>query len=259
MPVAEVGGVALHYESAGAGDAVVMVPGFVTTLHLFDGQAQAVSRGHQAVRYDLRGQGESSAPAEGYATADHVADLGGLLDHLLIRRAHLVGASLGGAIALHFALEHPERVRSLTLAGAVVDGFPGWPDDYGERLRRARKLARAEGPEAALKDWLTHAFFSATRDLPRLASTAVRASAAVWTGGARAPPGTPSDWSRLPQVAARTLVVVGSEESEPVRQIADALRAQIPGASYHVIRGAGHLPCWDQPEAFNRVLLDFLG
>src|SRR5689334_14913275 len=126
MPHAELDGVTLHYQSAGQGEPVVLVPGFVTTLRLFDGQMEPLSRSHRAVRYDLRGQGDSSAPEDGYAVEDHARDLRLLIEHLNLPRVHLVGASLGGAIAVHFALGHPESVRSLTLAGTVVDGYPEW-------------------------------------------------------------------------------------------------------------------------------------
>ena len=258
MPNAELGAATIHYQSAGEGDPVVLVPGFVTTLRLFDGQMEALSRRHRAVRYDLRGQGESSAPADGYAVSDHAADLGALIEHLNLSRAHLVGASLGGAVAVHFAIRHPEHVRSLTLAGAVVDGFPNWPADYLERMRRARKVGRTEGPEAAMRDWLTHPFFGGARDLARLSSSAVRASASVWTGAARAPPEGPSDWQRLEELAMPTLVTVGDREVPPVLEAAQALRTRVPGAAFQVIQGAGHLPAWDQPEDFTRVLLDFL-
>lgn len=258
MPHADLPGVSLHYELAGEGEPVVLVPGFVTTLRLFDGQMEALSRGHRAVRYDLRGQGESSAPADGYAVSDHARDLGALIEHLNLERVHLVGASLGGAIALHFALDYPQQVRSLTLAGAVVDGFSGWPPEYLDRLRRTRKLARAEGPDAAMAEWLTHPFFGATVDMPRLAKTAVRAAGAVWTGSARGAEGGRSDFERLEEVAAPALVVVGSREVEPVQQIASALRTRVPGAVYHEVEGAGHLPAWDRPAEFTRLLLDFL-
>ncbi len=235
-----------------------MVPGFVTTLRLFDGQMEPVSRHHRAVRYDLRGQGDSSAPTDGYSVDDHARDLRLLIEHLNLPRVHLVGASLGGAIAVHLALGHPESVRSLTLAGAVVDGFPEWPAEYGDRLRRARKLAKSDGPDAALKDWLTHPFFAGTRDMPLFAATAVRAAGAVWMGSAKGQPGDRSDWQRLTEVAPPTQVVVGDGEVEPVRQVAAGLKAAVPRVSFHTVMGAGHLPAWDRPEPFNRLLLDFL-
>ncbi len=258
MPTAELEGVALRYESAGSGEPVILIPGFVTSLRLFDRQVEAVSRDFRCLRYDLRGQGESSAPESGYATADHAQDLRLLIEHLNLPRAHLVGASLGGAVAVHLALEHPELVRSLTLAGAVVDGFPGWHDEYGVRLRNARRLARSEGVEAALADWLTHPFFHATRGLSEFAKTAVRTSGAAWLASGRGSQGQPADFSRIDEIEKPTLVLVGEADVEPCRKIAEALGARVRGARLGVVKEAGHLPCWDRPEEFNRLLLDFL-
>jgi 3-oxoadipate enol-lactonase len=258
MPHADLEGVSLHYQLAGQGEPVVLVPGFVTTLRLYDGQMEELSRHHRTIRYDLRGQGESSAPTDGYAVDDHARDLGRLIDHLNLPRVHLVGASLGGAIALHFALAHPESVRSLTLAGAVVDGYPDWPAEYTDRLRRARKLAKSDGPDAALKDWLTHPFFAGTRELPLLAGLAVRAAAPVWTGAAKGPEADRTDWQRLAELAPPTQVLVGEADVQPVQKIAAGLKAAVPRVSFHTVAGAAHLPAWDRPEEFNRLLLEFL-
>lgn len=254
----QLGAVEVNYQLAGSGEPVVLVPGFATSLHLWDHQVEPLSRRYRCLRYDLRGQGESSAPPGGYSTEDHAEDLRLLLEHLNLPRAHLVAASMGGAVAVHIALERPELVRSLTLAGAVVDGFLGWQDEYGLRLRRARKIAQTEGVEAALKDWLGHPFFGATRDLADFGRTVVRYSGAGWLTSARPPKAQGSDFSRLSEIEKPVLVVVGEKDVDPCRAIAEEMRQRIPKARVALIKGAGHLPCWDRPEDFNRVLLEFL-
>lgn len=258
MPSVQLRDVVVHYQIAGSGEPVMLIPGFATSLRLWDNQVEPLSRRYRCVRYDLRGQGESSAPREGYSTENHAEDLRLLIEHLNLPRAHLVAASMGGAIAVRFALEHPELVRSLTLAGAVVDGFEGWDEEFGQRLRRARKIAQTEGVEAAVKDWLTHPFFAATRDVANFAKTAVRYSGAGWLTSVRAPKGATSDFSRLVEIEKPTLVVVGEADVDPCRQMADEVKRRVPTARTAVIKGAGHLPCWDQPDEFNRVLLEFL-
>lgn len=254
----QLGQVDLNYQIAGTGEAVVLVPGFATCLRLWDNQVEALSGRYRCLRYDLRGQGESSAPKEGYSTSDHVEDLRLLLEHLNLPRAHLVGASMGVAVAVHLALEQPELVRSLTLAGPVVDGFEGWEDDYGLRLRRARKIAQSEGVEAALKDWMGHPFFGATRDLAQFGRTVVRYSGAGWLTSVRPSKVAKSDFSRLCEIDKPVLVVVGQHEVDPCRAIAQEIRKRIPRARAALIKSAGHLPCWDRPQEFNGVLLEFL-
>lgn len=258
MPKLELGLVSIYYEVAGAGEPVVFIPGFATNLHLFDKQVGPVSNRYRCVRFDLRGQGKSSAPPEGYGTQDLASDLKGLIEHLNLPRAHLVAASMGAAIAVHFSLEHPELVRSLTLAGAVVDGFEGWSEEYTSRLRRARKLAKTESVEAALKDWLTHPFFAATRDFSEFVRGAVEYSGAGWMSNIRGPKGPTTDFARLTEIEKPTLVIVGEKDVDPCQAIANELAARLRNARRVVIPGAGHLPCWDHPEAFNRALLEFL-
>ncbi len=252
------GEVEVNYQLAGSGEPVVLVPGFATSLHLWDNQVEPLSRRYRCLRYDLRGQGESSAPKEGYSTQDHVEDLRLLIEHLNLPRAHLVAASMGGAVAVHCALERPDLVRSLTLAGAVVDGFEGWEDEYGLRLRRARTIAQTDGVEAALRDWMGHPFFGATRDLTNFARTVVRYSGAGWLTSVRPSRAPRSDFSRLSEIEKPVLIVVGEKDVDPCRRIAEELRKRIPKARGAVIKSAGHLPCWDRPEDFNRLLLEFL-
>jgi|SRR5690349_7761415 len=258
MPYAELNGVRVNYQLAGSGEPVVLIPGFTTSLHLWHNQVEPLSRRYRTLTFDLRGHGDSSAPADGYGTSDYADDLRQLVEHLNLPRAHLVGASLGGAIAVHLALTRPDLVRSLTLAGAVIDGFEGWDEEYGARLRRARKIAQTESVEAAVKDWLTHPFFRATRDVAEFAKTAVRYSGAGWLSNARAPKAPVSDFARLVEIEVPTLVVVGEADVDPCLATAKALAARAQHARMVLVKGAGHLPAWDNPEEFNRVLLEFL-
>jgi pimeloyl-ACP methyl ester carboxylesterase len=258
LPTVSLRGVDIRYEAQGDGDAVVFVPGFATSLHLFDHQAGPVSARYRAVRFDLRGQGASSAPPAGYSTSEYSEDLVALVDHLNLGRVHLVAASMGVGIAVHLALMRPELVRSLVLAGAVVDGFEGWSNDYRTRLRRARQLAQTEGVHAAVADWKTHPFFAATRDLGGFFREVLVFSGASWLQSGRRGPTGPTDFSRLSEIEKPTLVVVGDKDVDPCKEIAAELVRHIRGARRAEVPGAGHLPCWDQPEAFNRVLLEFL-
>lgn len=258
MPSVDLGGVAIRYESVGEGVPVLFIPGFATNFHLFDHQAGPVSKRYRAVRFDLRGHGKSSAPPEGYSTADYAGDIVALAEHLNLGRFHVVAASMGGGIAVHLALQHPALVRSLVLAGAVVDGFEEWGDEFRLRLRRVRKIARTEGVGAAVDEWKTHPFFAATRDMGVFVREVLEYSGASWLQNSWPPAPERSDFSRLDELEKPTLVVVGEEDVDPCKQIAVELARLVPGARRVVIPGAGHLPCWDEPEAFNRILLDFL-
>jgi 3-oxoadipate enol-lactonase len=103
-----VGGTRLSYDELGKGPTLVLIPGVYMYRHMWDDQFAAFAAHHRVIRYDIRGFGESPLPQEPY-TDRH--DLYELLTHLGVGRATVLGLSLGGIIALEFALEHPELVE----------------------------------------------------------------------------------------------------------------------------------------------------
>jgi pimeloyl-ACP methyl ester carboxylesterase len=138
--------VRLSYLDRGRGPDVVLVHGLATNLAFwFAGIITPLAQRHRVLAYDLRGHGRSSMPASGYTTAQMADDLAALLDHVdAPPGVHVVGHSFGGAVALHFALRHPERVRSLVLADARIRSlqprqrlrdWPLWPT-WQARLQR---------------------------------------------------------------------------------------------------------------------------
>jgi pimeloyl-ACP methyl ester carboxylesterase len=143
MPVLELPDVRLNYiclgpsEPVGGGEPFVLIHGLASSLAFWYFRiAPGLARRHRVVMLDLRGHGRSSMPRAGYAGAPMAADVHALLDHLSIERAHLVGHSFGGNVALHFACHYPERTGRLTLADVRVrslqpavdlQSWPLWP------------------------------------------------------------------------------------------------------------------------------------
>jgi pimeloyl-ACP methyl ester carboxylesterase len=127
MPRVDVNGTALYYQLpfansyAGNRPVLVFVHGLGTNLAFWYLRiVPRLARDFRTVSYDLRGHGQSDMPPTGYTTADMASDLDQLLDRLEVPRAHLVGHSFGGAVALQYAAEHPDRVHSLTLADSRI-------------------------------------------------------------------------------------------------------------------------------------------
>ncbi|HEV7859845.1 MAG TPA: alpha/beta hydrolase [Pyrinomonadaceae bacterium] len=121
MPKAVINGINMHYQYGGQGPTIVLVHGLATNLAFWYLAVFSVLRkNYRVIVYDLRGHGYSDMPPHGYTSADQAVDLDALLDHLEVERAHIVGHSFGGAVASHYAVLHPERVESLTLADARV-------------------------------------------------------------------------------------------------------------------------------------------
>lgn len=145
MPVAVVGGIRVNYlqvaPDAGAAEDLVMVHGLATNLAFwYAPYATELSKRYRVTLYDLRGHGRSETPPAGYRAADLARDLRGLLDHLDIRRAHVLAHSFGGVVALNLACADPERVASLVIADTHIAaardgaGTRGWGD--GERIQK---------------------------------------------------------------------------------------------------------------------------
>jgi pimeloyl-ACP methyl ester carboxylesterase len=133
MPKTLVNGVNIQYQQAGSGPAMVLIHGLTGSLAVWQPRiVPALSVRFNVLSYDLRGHGQSDMPAFGYRTSDMSSDLLALLDHLRVERAHLVGHSIGGTIALYLAALHPDRVATLTISDSRI---------------------RALQPSQRLKDW----------------------------------------------------------------------------------------------------------
>jgi pimeloyl-ACP methyl ester carboxylesterase len=266
VPLADVGGVRLYYEATGKGRPVVFVHGFGCGLRSWDPQVKALSSAYRVVAYDVRGHGLSGAPIEAtaYSQAISIEDLRGLLSHLKVRRAAVVGLSMGGNIALNFALTHPAMVSALVVAdtGAGSDGTADWIEaahGFAEALdtggtERFADMAMAsplfarycrQGPEAqrfirsCLMTHRAHGVAHTAREVLAKRPTIYALE------------------DRLARLSVPTLLVVG-EHDEPCRRVHDFMARTIPGARQVVLRGIGHLSNLEAPHEFNAAVKRFL-
>jgi pimeloyl-ACP methyl ester carboxylesterase len=167
LPHVDTNGIATFYEDTGQGTPVVLVHGHGADLRLWDLQVPALlEAGYRVIRYDVRGHGRSAIPPGGYTWENYALDLRDLLDRIAVPRAHVVGLSMGGGIALQFALDFPERVSSLVLVDSALPGFYYSPEFAGA-IEELVAAVRAEGPRAAFERlWLTHPLFEGVRRFP---------------------------------------------------------------------------------------------
>ena len=181
MPHLYTNGIATYFEDAAlggaSGPAVVLIHGHSADLRMWDEQVPALrAAGYRVIRYDVRGHGRSMAPPGGYTWESYSADLGDLLDRinvegpasesLALDAAHVVGLSMGGGIALQFALDSPVRVLSLTLVDSALPGFP-YSDELSGRIEALVAAVRSEGPRAAFERlWLAGPLFDGLRRFP---------------------------------------------------------------------------------------------
>ncbi|HET6372218.1 MAG TPA: alpha/beta fold hydrolase, partial [Candidatus Polarisedimenticolia bacterium] len=164
MPKIEIEGLTIHYQQLGEGPDIVLLHGLSGDLAFWHPTVMTgLAAGHRVTLLDFRGHGRSGTPPSGYTTRDLAGDVADLFIGLDLRRAHVVGHSYGGAVALHLAALHPDRVVSLVLADARVrslqrtEGVQDW--QHWERIRswlsqRGVEIAQGADPDFGLMEEL---------------------------------------------------------------------------------------------------------
>ena len=255
-------GSSLYYESAGSGSTVILLHGGNLDRRMWDAEFAALERTHRVIRYDARGFGRSG-PADTAFSAHH--DLLALMDALQLRRASLAGLSLGGRIAIDFALAHPDRVDRLVLTAPGISGGT-WADD-GDTLwlNAARAAAQRHDSVAVARAWLQSAYIrTALRDsaMARRVRTWARDQLPFWAGIMRHQDveveANPPAADRLAELRAPILLIVGMEDTAFIHDVARAIEAQAPDVRRIDIPGAGHMVNLEAPAAFLRAVTGFL-
>jgi 2-hydroxy-6-oxonona-2,4-dienedioate hydrolase len=256
-----INGARIHYEREGDGPAVIFLHAGVADLRMWEPQAAAFAKHFDVIRLDQRGFGDSELPPKPWSP---VADLLTLMDLLSVESAHLVGCSMGGALVIDFALDHPERVSKLVLVGSAIGGFTFRPEHA--HVFAEASAARAAGDLEALNEAMLHLFLDGPERPRGYVAEPLRKLFLEMNGRAlridfdKAPTKDPDPVAvrRLHEIDAPTLVVVGDKDVPTVIEAADLLMNSIPDVRKAVIDDAAHLPNLEHPQEFNRVVLDFL-
>ncbi|MFT4056924.1 MAG: alpha/beta hydrolase [Novosphingobium sp.] len=239
----------------GDGPPLVLVHGFGGSRRDWDPLAAALPAAFPLIAYDQRGFGESTAQGLAYSHAD---DLLALLDALEIVEVDLCGMSLGGATALNFALDHPERVRRLVLVSPLMVGWT-WTSDWIERWKAIGRAARA-GEMARARDlWWHHPLFDALRETP--AAAAMQAAIQAYHGDQWVlDPQRPAlpDSERLGALSMPTLLLTGGRDTPDFRMIAEAIAAKGQDVTRIDHDGAGHMLNLEIPGRIAAEIRDFL-
>ncbi len=259
---ASVHGASLYYEIAGEGRPVVLLHAGIADCRMWDAQMATFAREFLVLRYDMRGFGRSSLPPGEFAPYD---DLAGLLDALGLDSAALVGASMGGAVALDFALTYPERVEGLVLAAASAGGMPyyspailrGW-EALEAALERGDKEAAIE---IDLRMWV-----DGPQRTPDQVDADLRARVRAMNaplydlpqGISRERRLDPPALARLGEITAPTLILAGALDMTDMMTLAERLQAGIAGSRMAVVSHVAHLINLERPLKFDELALGFL-
>ena len=259
MPTAQVGDLTIYYEVKGEGKPIVLHHGLGGSLEQWQPAMQTLlDLGYRVIAYDQRGHGRTSDGARPFTLPQLKEDMRGLMDHLGIQRASLMGHSMGGRTVLLFAMDHPDRVDRLILNGAGGSAPGG---DLRAAFDLFSEVARKQGMEAV---WALDKYQAR---LPRL----LKENAVLlgsfkagflknrpegYAGAINAIVTMPDLVARLGELKCRTLALAGAEDA--AAPFVDAVAAKVPTATKAVIPGAGHFPHLETPDLFNEAVRKFL-
>lgn len=248
----------IAWESRGTGAPLLLIQGLGYARWSWEPVVPGLAERYRVLFFDNRGIGESDRPDGPYTAAQMAGDALQVLDEAGIERAHVLGASLGGMIAQEVAVAAPERVDKLVLCCTTPGGAATVP--MPEVTVRLFQEAATLAPEVALRRFVENALGA---DPPAgVADEIYRKRVenpldpAGWQAQAAAGttyPGPDGD------VTAPTLVLTGTADNVVDHRNSDVLADRIPGARLEKLPGAGHLFFWEQPDAFVRIVSEFLG
>ena len=266
MPNFSANGVNIYYEESGEGYPLVWSHEFAGCHDSWEPQVRFFSRRYRVITYAARGYPPSEVPSEPEAySQDHsVEDLYLLMKHLGIDQAHLGGLSMGGSVVLNFGIAHPQMARSLIVASAGSGS-----DDRETFLATFQAISDrllSEGMEAVADEYArgeTRVQF--LRKDPRgwqefhegLASHSALGSAMTFRGFQMKRPTVYALEDKLRQLQVPTLIMIGDED-EPCIEPAVFMKRNIPRAGLSVFPQSGHTINLEEPDLFNRTVLDFL-
>jgi 3-oxoadipate enol-lactonase len=247
MRVTEVSGGVVHYADDGprTGHAIAFINSLGTDFRIWDDVAPALQSDFRVIRYDKRGHGLSAAPSGAMAIADYATDLAGLLDHLGVKAATIVGLSIGGMIAQELYRLRGDLVASLILSdtGHRIGNNAIWDGRIG--------AVEAGGIEA-VGDGVMERWFTADyrREKPAMVkiwrAMLTRTPKQGYIAGCRAV--RDADLTEgAGRIAAPTTILVGDQDVSTSPALAEELCGLIKGARLETIAGAGHLPCIEKP------------
>ncbi len=259
-------GTRIHYRVTGrpGAPAILFIQGLGADKNGWNLQRLGTAPWYRAVALDNRGAGRSDKPHGAYSLEDMADDAIAVLDHAGVDTAHVVGASMGGAISQILAVKYPDRVRSLTLACTAGRNHP-WREELLVSWRDAalERGISSMGQEAAR--WVIGPR-SFRRLLPALGwlgplalGRPAHAFAAQCDAILNATERHEELVAQLPDITVPTLVMVGNQDILTPRGDSEELAERIPTAELVVISGAAHGFMVEHASTFNRVLLEFLG
>jgi 3-oxoadipate enol-lactonase len=259
MPFVENLGARIYWDEEGSGAPLLLIMGLGWSSHAWHRSRPLLSEKYRTIALDNRGVGRSEVPAGPYSMAQMATDAAAVLNTARVNAAHIIGVSMGGMIAQEFALQFPQKVRSLIL-GCTAPGGPEAVRAEQEALQVL--MTRGQDPDQFAKAISPFIYDRGTPAERIEQDTAVRRkwypSADAYFAQLQAIMAWEA-YGRLAQISAPTLVIHGENDRLVPVQNARLIVGRIPGSKLAIIPNASHMFTTDQTETAHQTILDFLG
>ena len=266
MPIFDSDGVSIFYQSTGDGFPLIWSHEFAGSYESWEQQVRYFSHRYRVITYNDRGYPPSDVPSdpEAYAQEITIEDLRRLMDHLGLDQAYIGGLSMGGNVALNFALRYPERCKAIIVASAGSGTTHNEAFRSGGEAMAARLLA--EGTPPVMKDYGSGPTrVQLQRKDPRgyeefmrlLFGHHARGSAYTFRGVQLRRPTVDQLIPQMNQLQVPTLIMIGDED-DPCVEPSIMMKRAIPRSGLAVLPQCGHAINLEEPELFNRLVSDFL-
>ncbi len=267
MQFADADGVKLYYQETGSGAAIIFAHEFATDHSGWEPQVRYFARRYRCITFNARGYPPSDVPGDvdAYSQAIAARDIAAVLRHLKIKKAHVVGLSMGGNAALHFGVNHPELALSLVVAGAGYGSYPPVTAQFRADSIAMAERYEAEGSAAVAEFYARGAArvqFKAKdprgwEEFRQLLTRHDARGAALTMRGVQARRPAFGDMvDDLRRIAVPTLVIAGDED-DMCLEPSLFLKRTMASAALWVVPKTGHTINLEEPDLFNRGLQDF--
>jgi pimeloyl-ACP methyl ester carboxylesterase len=268
MPTAQVNGLSLFYEEVGEGPPLVFVHEFAGEARSWHLQVRFFARRYRTIACNARGYPPSDVPDDptAYSQDQAADDIRGLLDALGIRKAHICGLSMGGYATLHFGLRYPERALSLVVAGAGYGSVAGEREKFRRDVEETARRFERDGMKAVAEFYTKGPTRVQFKDkdpagwqefYDMFCAQSAKGHALTMRGVQMSRPSVYELEAAMERMTVPTLIVTGDED-EPCLEPAIFMKRKIRSSGLVVMPKAGHTVNLEDPDAFNRAVLDFL-
>jgi pimeloyl-ACP methyl ester carboxylesterase len=263
MPKANINGINIDYWIEGHGESLVMISGFSSEKSIWRFQTESFKKHYRTITFDNRGVGKSDKPIGLYTTKMMADDTIGLMDHLRIDKAHVIGMSMGGMIAQELSINYPERVDKLVLASTFArsDEVSGFSSEFSKRVEKDRgSLSKEVWIRKVVNNMID---LTLNKRLYRISVIPImkilfRLRDCNGLLGQQNAISFHDTVNRLGLIKARTLVITGADD-RLIKPISSELIANlVPDAKLVKIVGGSHGVSIEMKNEYNKKVLDFL-